>query len=230
MPIDLNVRSPTSKSLGSFVRMADSLGLTGFATVLQRDKPFETLEGGMDLFARIDLPESGLRAAKKAAKEARPRAAVLAVPLRGVDVSNWAAEDERVDFLTIDKPHNECILRESTAKLAAVSGTALEVPIEPLLTSFGLTRSKVIKVFRENVQTAVGMGMQVILSSGSKTVMSMRSPTAMRYVGLLLGLDWKYTKIAVQEGPQSIIDRSKKRLGSDFVAPGVEIVQRGETE
>jgi hypothetical protein len=52
----------------------------------------------------------------------------------------------------------------------------------------------------------------------------------MRYVGLLLGLDWKYTKIAVQEGPQSIIDRNKKRLGSDFVAPGVEIVQRGETE
>ncbi|MHA2118912.1 MAG: hypothetical protein ACW98J_08320, partial [Candidatus Thorarchaeota archaeon] len=74
MPIDLNVRSPTSESLGSFVKMADSLGLTGFATVLQRDKPFETLEDGMDLFTRVDLPESGLRAVKKAAKEARPRA------------------------------------------------------------------------------------------------------------------------------------------------------------
>ncbi len=230
MPIDLNVRSPTSKSLGSFVKMADSLGLTGFATILQRDIPFDTLDGGMSLFTRTDLPESGLRSAKKAVKEARPKAAVIAAPLRGVDIANWAADDERVDLLTLDKPTNECILRESTAKLAAVSATALEVSIEPLLMLTGLARSKVIKVYRENVQTAIGAGMQVILSSGSKVVMSMRSPTAMRYVGLLLGLDWHYTKIAVYEGPQNIIDRNKKRLSPDFVAPGVEIVQRGGTE
>ncbi|MHA1939130.1 MAG: RNase P subunit p30 family protein [Candidatus Thorarchaeota archaeon] len=230
MPIDLNVRIPTSKSLDSFVKMAEKLGLTGFATFQQRDAPFETLESGMNIFVRVDLPESGLRAAKKDTKEARQRAALIAVPLRGVDVANWAAEDERVDLLTLDKPNNECILRESTAKLAAVSDTALEVPIEPLLTSSGLTRSKVIKVFRENVQTAMDAGMQVILSSGSKGVMSMRSPTAMRYVGLLLGLDWHNTKIAVHEGPQGIIDRNRKRLSPDFIAPGVEIVQRGETE
>ncbi|MHA2004680.1 MAG: RNase P subunit p30 family protein [Candidatus Thorarchaeota archaeon] len=230
MPIDLNVRGPTSRSLGSFVKMADTLGLTGFATLLQRDNPFDSLDGGMNLFTRADLLESGLRAVKKAAKETRPRAAVIAVPLRGVDIANWAAEDERVDLLTLDKPHNECILRESTAKLAAASGTALEVPVEPLLTTSGLTRSKVIKMFRENVQTAVGAGMQVILSSGSNAVMSMRSPTAMRYVGLLLGLDWPYTKMAVHDGPQSIIDRNKKRLSPDFVAPGVEIVSRGEIE
>jgi RNase P/RNase MRP subunit p30 len=114
--------------------------------------------------------------------------------------------------------------------LAAVSGTALEVPIEPLLTSSGLTRSKVIKVFRENVQTAMGARMQVILSSGSTTVMSMRSSTAMRYVGLLLGLDWHYTKVAVHDGPQDIIDRSRRRLSPDFIASGVEIIKRGETE
>jgi len=230
MPIDLNVRSSASKSLDSFVNMAEKLGLTGFAIFQDRDEPFQTLESGMDIFARVDLPDGGLRAAKKAAKEARPRVAVMAVPLRGVDVANWAAEDDRIDLLTLDKPNNECILRESTAKLAAISGTALEVPLEPLLTSSGLTRSKVIKVFRENVQTAMGARMQVILSSGSKGVMSMRSPTAMQYVGLLLGLDWHHAKIAVHEGPQGIIDRNRKRLSPDFIAPGVEIVKRGETE
>ena len=121
MPIDLNVRISTSKSLDSFVKMAEKLGLTGFATFQQRDAPFETLESGMNIFVRVDLPESGLRAAKKDVKEARQRAALIAVPLRGVNVANWAAEDERVDLLTLDKPNNECILRESTAKLAAVS-------------------------------------------------------------------------------------------------------------
>jgi RNase P/RNase MRP subunit p30 len=229
MPIDLNV-SPTSKNLDSFVKMAARLRLTGFATFLERDQPFETLENGMNLFTRTDLPENGLRAAKKAAKEARSSSAVIAVPLRGVDIANWAAEDERVDLLTLDKPNNECVLRESTAKLAAVSGTALEVPIRPLLKSSGLARSRIIKVFRENVHTAVGTKMQVILSSGSKNMMSMRSPTAMRYVGLLLGLDWHYTKTAVHEGPQGIIDKNRKRLSPDFIAPGIEVVKRGETE
>jgi RNase P/RNase MRP subunit p30 len=147
MPIDLNV-SPTSKNLDSFVKMAARLRLTGFATFLERGEPFETLESGMDLFTRTDLPENGLRAAKKAVKETRSSAAVIAIPLRGVDIANWAAEDERVDLLTLDKPNNECILRESTARLAAASGTALEVPIRPLLKLSGLARSKVIKVFR----------------------------------------------------------------------------------
>ena len=229
MTIDLNV-SPTSKNLDSFVKIAAKLGLTGFTTFLERDEPFETLESGMNLFARKDLPEGGLRAAKKAVKETRSSAAVIAVPLRGVDIANWAAEDERVDLLTLDKPNNEFSLRESTAKLAALSGTALEVPLRPLLKSSGLARSKVIKVFRENVQTAVGAKMQVVLSSGSTNVMSMRSPTAMRYVGLLIGLDWHYTKTAVHDGPQEIIDRNRKRLSPDFIAPGVEVVKRGGTE
>jgi len=210
--------------------MATNLGLTGFTTFLERDEPFETLENGMNLFTRTNLPENGLRAAKKSVKEARSRAAVVAIPLRGVDVANWAAEDERVDLLTLDKPNNECSLRGSTAKLAAVSGTALEIPIRPLLKSSGLARSKVIKVFRENVHTALGAKMQVILSSGSKSKMSMRSPTALRYVGLLLGLDWHYTGIAVHEGPQGIIERNRKRLSPDFVAPGVQVVKRGGTE
>ncbi|MHA2142354.1 MAG: RNase P subunit p30 family protein [Candidatus Thorarchaeota archaeon] len=230
MPIDLNVRVPTAKAIDSFVKMADRLGFSGFATFLHRESPFESLEGGMNLFARTDLPESGLKSMKKVVKEARPRTALIAVPLRGVDTANWAAEDARVDLLTLDEPHNECVLRESTAKLAAVSGTALEVLIEPLLTSFGLTRSKIVKVFRENVETAMRAGMQVVLSSGAKEPMSMRSPPAMRYVGLLLGLEWHYTKVAVFDEPQRIIDRNRKRLSPDFVAEGVEIIQRGEEE
>ncbi|MFW9967647.1 MAG: RNase P subunit p30 family protein [Candidatus Thorarchaeota archaeon] len=230
MPIDLNVRVPTLESLESFAEMGNRLGLTGFATFLKRETPFETLDGGMNLFVRTDLPENGLRSAKGILKETRSKSAIIAVPLRGVDMANWAAEDERVDLLTIDEPHKDFILRESTAKLAASSDTALEVLIEPLLSSFGLARSKVVKVFRENVQTAIDAGMQVILSSGAKAVMSMRSPTAMQYAGLLLGLDWHYTKHAVHEGPQDIIDRNRKRLSPNFVAPGVEIVQKGELE
>ncbi len=230
MLIDLNVRVPTLESLESFIEMGNRLGLTGFATFLQRKTPFETLDSGMNLFARTDLPESGLRSAKATLKETRSRSAIIAAPLRGIDMANWAAEDERVDLLTIDEPLKDFILRESTAKLAASSGTALEVLIEPLLNSFGLARSKVVKVLRENVQTAIDAGMQVILSSGAKVVMSMRSATAMQYAGLLLGLDWHYAKIAVHESPQYVIDRNRKRLSPNFVAPGVEIVQKGELE
>ena len=43
-------------------------------------------------------------------------------------------------------------------------------------------------------------------------------------------MDTKYAENAVNRVPLDIMERNRRRFGSDFVAEGVEIVQRGAEE
>ncbi len=227
MPIDMNVRIPESDALGAFVEMAAKLGFAGFASPLSMSDPIEKLENGMSLLSRIDVNEKGIRAVTRAVERARSNYAVVSVPLGESRVANWAAKDSRVDLLSIPEMLRGVGLRKSTARLAALSDTALEVSIAPLLGVSGLTRSKVVKVLRETTHTALDAGMPIVLSSGAGTPITMRSPRALCHVGLLLGLDWHGSEKAVYENPNRILERNKKRLSPDFLEPGVEIVKRG---
>ncbi|MFX0045376.1 MAG: RNase P subunit p30 family protein [Candidatus Hermodarchaeota archaeon] len=228
MPIDTNVRVPDKEALDAFAQMAVKLGFTGFASPLSMSDPIEKLENEVTLLARTDVNEKGIRAVSRAVEKARSSSTVISVPLGESRVVNWAAEDSRVDLLSVPYPLKGVSLRKTTAKLAAASDTALEVSIAPLLGVSGLTRSKVVKVLRETTQTALDAGMPIVLSSGSDSPITMRSPRALCYVGLLLGLDWHGSEKAVYENPDRIFERNKRRLGPDYVGPGVEIVERGD--
>ncbi len=181
----------------------------------------------MILFTRTDISKKGLRAVKKAVEKARPQSAIVAVSLAETSVANWAANDSRVDLLTLNDPIKGASLRRSTAKLAASSDTALEIPISPLLGVSGLTRSKILKVLRENAQTALDAGMPIVISSGAAEPIALRAPRALCYVGLLFGLDWNDCEKAVHENPEKMILRNEKRLSNDYLGPGMEIVKRG---
>ena len=131
--------------------------------------------------------------------------------------------------MTLDPLRNNQI-RESTARLAASSGTCLEIQFTPLLTSIGLNRSKIIKSYREALKTATDAGMPVVLSSGAKHPLNMRSSMAMRHIGLLLGLESKLAESVVSRTPFEVLERNQRRLSTDFVGEGIEIVQRGGNE
>ncbi|MFW9799302.1 MAG: RNase P subunit p30 family protein [Candidatus Thorarchaeota archaeon] len=227
MAIDMNVRVPTDESLDAFIEMASGLGLKGIASTLSGREPINRANENMTLFTRTDISRKGLRAVKKAVERARLQSAIVAVSLPETSVANWAANDSRVDLLTLDEPLKGTSLRRSTAKLAAASDTALEIPISPLLGPSGLTRSKILKVFRENTQTALDAGMPIVLSSGAAEPIALRAPRALCYVGLLFGLNWNDCEKAVYENPDKIIARNEKRLTNDHLGPGIEIVKRG---
>ncbi|MFQ5832956.1 MAG: RNase P subunit p30 family protein [Candidatus Thorarchaeota archaeon] len=227
MAIDMNVKVPTDESLDAFIQMASGFGFKGIASTLPGREPIERTVENMVLFTRTDISKKGLRAVKKAVEGARPHSAIVAVSLAETSVANWAANDSRVDLLTLDDPLKGASLRRSTAKLAASSDTALEIPISPLLGLSGLARSKIIKVLRENAQTALDAGMPIVLSSGATEPIALRAPRALCHVGLLFGLDWNDCEKAVYENPNKIVSRNEKRFSSDYLGLGMEIVKRG---
>ncbi|MHA1951869.1 MAG: RNase P subunit p30 family protein [Candidatus Thorarchaeota archaeon] len=223
--IDYAVNMSTPTSLESFTEMAKKIGLAGFATQEVEDGPIIMTDNGLSVLRRIDVSGRGLTSVKRQITKIRPKAMIVALPLTTVEIANWAAEDSKVDLLTLD-PSRSNRFRESTARLAASSGTCLEIQFAPLLNLSGLNRSKIIKAFREGIETATGAGMSVVLSSGAKHPMHMRSAMAMRHIGLLLGMNPKLAETAVCKTPFDILERNQKRLSPEFVGEGVEIVQR----
>ena len=226
MVIDIGVYISDPKSLESFVQIAQKLGFTGLASHNIEGEPDKHLDKSFSILRRADITGRGLRLLKKQVDSVRKHSMIVSVKLSTVETINWAAEDQRVDLLTLD-PSREHRFRDSTARLAAASDTALEIRFEPLLHLAGLNRSKVIKSYRESIRTAIDSGMQVIISSGATHPLHMRSAMAMQHLGKLLGMESKYAENAVNQAPLDIVERNRKRFSSDYVAEGVEIIQRG---
>lgn len=227
--IDVGVYVSDRNDLESFIEMTSKIGLTGFTAQSIESGPILKLENGISILRRTDVAGRGLNSIKKQIVNARKQSMIVAVPLTTIEIANWAAEDKRVDLLTLE-PFRERRFRDSTARLAASSGTCLEIQFTPLLNSVGLNRSKIIKAFREAVEIATSAGMQIILSSGAKHPMHMRSTIAMRHIGTLLGMNSKYAETVVCKTPFEILERNQRRLSPEFIADGVEIIQRGGNE
>ena len=224
--LDLNVRAHNPNDLDQFIGMGRKLDLGGLAVCIQQETPIKTLMDGFRIVKRIEIQGNTLNAMQKQARKLRHRSGIVAVPLRDVDIANWAAKDPRVDLLMPIKPYRERNLRDSTARMAATSRTALELPIYPLLRTTGLSRSKILKAFRGMVRTATRAGMPVLLSSGAPAPLMMRTPLALQCIGRLLGLDAETARNAVMSVPMELVSLNEKRLSDSFIAPGIEIVGR----
>lgn len=230
MVIDLGVYVPDSNSLEAFIEMAQELGFTGLATPHTEDEPEHSFANSrFSVLKRTDLTGNNLKSIRKRVDDVRRHSMIVSVGLASVETANWAADDKRVDLLTLNHLR-DYRLRDTTAHLGAESSTALEIKFEPLLNLAGLNRSKVIKMYRESISTAIDSGMQVILSSGAKHPLHMRSPRAMQYLCELLGMEPKYAEHAVNQAPIDIVEKNRRRFRSDYIRDGLEIIQRGTEE
>ena len=227
MSFDLGVLITDVAKIDSFSDMANKLGLKGFAVVGLQSEPLKTITADIQVCNRVILHGKSINSVRKQIDKIRRKAMIVSVPLRSIEVTNWAAEDKRVDLLTVD-PTQDNRLRDTTAHLASITNTHLEIQIAPLLKSSGLNRSKILKSYRESVTTAMDAGMDVVLTSGAIHPMGLRSSVAMAHIGILLGMDRAYADSAASSLPMSIIERNMKKLQPGFVSSGVEILQKGE--
>ena len=227
MSVDLGILAPDVTKLDSFGEMAAKLGLSGFAVVGSFTEPFKKITDNVSVYSRTILSGKSINSVRKQIDKIRRKSMIVSVPLKSIEITNWAAEDGRVDLLTAS-PTQENRLRDSTAHLASVSNTMLENQIAPLLNSSGLNRSKILKSYREAVSTARDGRMDVVLTSGTDQFMGLRSSVAMAHIGILLGMDRAYADSTVTSLPSSIIERNMRKLQPGFVSSGVEVIQKEE--
>ena len=226
MKIDLGVMNSDSAVIESFYQMGRNLSLSGFATSSICDKPVKTLEQ-IEVYRRVNIKNKNIGSIKKQIEQSRRSSVILALEMGPIDRTNWAIEDKRVDLLTIN-PSGEHALRATTARLASGAEVALEIQIAPLLQTSGLNRSKILKVYREAIETANDNDMMIVLTSGARTPIELRAPVAMTHIGRLLGLERSCAEEAIDEVPSTIISRNLKKLDPDYVTAGVEVIKENK--
>jgi len=229
LTVDLGVNIGAPEDIDTFVKFAQEIGLRVIGvpnSILS--VPFQRVNDDFLLLRRTQVSAKRLPSAKRLTERVRRQNAILSVRLtRNVEMANWAAGDTRIDMITVDQ-HTDTRLRRTTARLAAKGGTLLEVRFSALLHSSGLARSRLLKIFRENVAIAREANMQVVLTSGARRPLELRSPMAVKCIGTLLGVEFDDMSRIVDQVPRSMIERNLTKLRSSFVAEGVEIVQGGE--
>jgi RNase P/RNase MRP subunit p30 len=220
--IDLDVRISKEEELPHFLDMAKSLGFSGIASTLSTNN--KITDTTPLIYSRINLETRKLSTLKKHAADARSKYSVIAIPILGVETANWAAEDSRIDILTVDYTGKN-VLRKTTASMSANHGTALEICIAPLLGCNGLERSKIIRNIHDSITVATRSGMKIVLSSGATSPIHMRSPVALRHIGMTLGLDRKEANEALLLNPQELITKNRDRIDGNHIGPGIEVIK-----
>ncbi len=220
--IDLKILADTPSLVQEIASMSKVLGYSGLA-ISGLDVAGHSNTSAINVFSRFDISLKRLSALKKEVIKLQSKHLVLAVPLGDVEIANWAAEEPFVDLLTL-QPSDKERLRKTTARLAAKNDTALEVPIQSLLRTHGLNRSKILKTMTDAIKTAMQCEMRVILSSGANEPIHLRSPFAMAHIGMFLGLTRAMALESISDHPLAIIERNMRRLDENFIRPGLEIV------
>ena len=111
--------------------------------------------------------------------------------------------------------------------MASGSYCALELDMNPLLTLPANRLVPLLRTLRQEVRIAEKFDVKIVLSSGVNDVSLMRHPYDYVSLARLFDLDKESALDSLSEIPNSIIERNRRKLSPDYVAPGVFVVRRG---
>jgi ribonuclease P/MRP protein subunit RPP1 len=184
---------------------------------------------GMSLVTRIDLTPKSSRDLLKSLRNLRRKIEIIAVRLYTKNVARQAAKDRRVDLISFPSTNpRKHFFDSAEAELASKASASLEVDMAPLLYLQGLRRSRLIFSLRKELLMAKKFRVPIVLSSGANEVSLLRKPEDYAFLSYLFGMDFDRAMQSFSETPLTIIERNRRKLNSNYIAPGVYIIKRGK--
>ena len=185
----------------------------------------------LDFVTRLDLAPRSPGELLSGLRRFRRRFEVVSVLCSSKPVARQAAKDRRVDLLCFRSfDPSKRFFDRAEAELASASSAAFEIDMAQVLSSFE-DRSGVglFSRLRREVATANSSGVPLVISSGASEPLLLRKPKDYAALGLLFELDETRALQALAENPSIIVERSRSKQNSEYVAPGVRLVKtRGE--
>lgn len=186
-------------------------------------------EVDLDLIRRIDLEPANTTELLKSLRLLRRRVEVISVRCISKSVARQAAKDRRVDVLSFSPlDMKKRFFDSAEAELASKTSVSLEFDLAPLLYLQGYRRVRLLSKMRDEAFIAKKYGVPIILSSGANNVNLLRKPEDYASLGYLFGLDLSDAKKSLSDTPREIIERNRRKLNSNYVAPGVYVIRRGK--
>ena len=160
----------------------------------------------------------------KSLSRIRRKYVIIAVECHSKNVARQAAKDNRVDILNFPvsiSARRRVRFDRQEASLAGGANCAYEVKVSDLLSGGPLILSRLISMFREEVENAKRHDVPVIVSSGADEPLMMREPRSLAAVLGLLGLDEGESLDAVSTTPWGMVEGNREKLSPRFVMPSV---------
>jgi RNase P/RNase MRP subunit p30 len=184
---------------------------------------------GVDLVTRIDLAPKTPGELLKNLRSLRTKAEIIAIKCYSKQVARQAAKDRRVDLISFPliSPKKR-FFDFAEAELASGANASLEIDMAPLLKLQGFERSILLSSLRREIQVANKAHVSIVLSSGADEPIFLRSAEDYCSLTYLFGMDQHNARLAFLETPKTIVEQNRRKLSSNFLAPGVFIVRRGK--
>jgi len=186
-------------------------------------------ETGLDFIRRIDLEPANTAELLRILRLIRRKVEVVSVRCTSKSVARQAAKDRRVDILSFSPIDvRRRFFDSAEAELASKTSVSLEFDLAPLLYLQGYRRIRLLSKLRGEAFIAKKYGVPIVLSSGASDAALLRKPEDYVSLSYLFGMDLNDARKSMSNNPREIIERNRRKLSPDYVAPGVYVVRRGK--
>jgi ribonuclease P/MRP protein subunit RPP1 len=149
----------------------------------------------------------------------RYRAERVLVCVHGGSLNRWAVEDPRVDVLA-HPTRGEGDVNHVLVKAAARNGVRLEFDLSGALRRSGGDRVRALRGLRKVREIVGHYDAPFVVSGDPASHLQVRAPRELRAVGEVIGFDPGTVDAGLREWGR-LARRNRRRLGEDFIAPGV---------
>jgi len=228
---DLSINPPLDdeKTLDHMASLSKMFGSSLVGIVFDRNSTRDQIdeiikkfnEFGIDVAKRIDLSPRTRIELLKDLRKLRGRFEIISVKCMNTKVSVVAARDRRVDIVSIGQ---ETSMRYLRRVINRIVNKSIEIKLTEIL-SVLLPKKIIFRRLHEEVFFAKENKVPIIISSGAKNGLMLRSPRDMATLGVLFGLEEDQALESVSKIPLSIVETNRAKLSPNWVSDGVKIVR-----
>ncbi len=183
----------------------------------------------IDLASRVNIKPRTPNELTHQLRRLRRKYELICVFCDSKEVARQAAKDHRVDLLNFpSQDFRKRFFDRAEAELACKSSAAFEIDMKPILMLEGAARIRFLSNLRREAVIAEEFHVPIIISSGVSDAILLRKPRELAALGFLFGLDETSALDAVSRNPSNIVKRSRAKLSSGFVAPGIRLIKEGK--
>jgi ribonuclease P/MRP protein subunit RPP1 len=234
---DLHLRVPTEDSVKAedMIRRASELGYSLVGIPLSPNASKEQIsklrricsEEKIDFISRVTFFPRTSNELLQSLRRYRRKFEILAVRCDTKEVARQAAKDRRVDLLQFSVTSlRKRFFDEAEAELASQALASLEIELAPMLQLTSFSRVRLLSRLRKEVATATRFKVPITLSSGATEELLMRGPHDYAALTTLFDLPLSSALKALSDNPLIMVERNRKKLSPDYVAPGIQVVGR----
>lgn len=234
---DLNLRLPLEdlSKTESMIRKASELGYNLVAIPLLPNSTREQIsqlrhicnEAKVDFATRVNFSPKTPNQLLQSLRRFRRKFEIVAVRCHTKEVARQAAKDRRVDLLQFSVTSiRKRFFDEAEAELASQALSSLEIELAPSIQLTGYSRVCLLSRLRKEVAIAERFKVPIIFSSGATNELWMRGPYDYAALATLFDLPMSHALRAISATPWITVERNRKKLRADFVAPGIYVVGR----